>query len=182
MTVYVETGRMCLCIHYTNMEFLIERSRFSAQLALDCERSIRSPIRYLSSVTKFRDRILPVFDFDAYLRQTFRSESDSSSGRLLISHLSCFSEPGRKAIKTINIKSRNDTSKLEYIGIKVPGDSQILEVPASELKLISPVVPEIREARGIIGVRVLADRRIQYLIDSETIIVNAIAHCDNTLE
>lgn len=164
------------------MEFLIERARFSAQLALDCEKTIRSPIRYLSSVTKYRDRILPVFDFDAYLKHAFSSESRERSGRLLVSHLSCFTEQGKRTIRSINLKSGNDSAKLDYIGIKVSADSEIVNIPASELRFLSPVAPEIRETRGILGIRVLADGRIQYLLDSETIIVNAIAHRNDTLE
>jgi hypothetical protein len=172
----VDQNKECsfLCIHYENMEFLIDRKRFLLSSKPEYEKNIKSPVKYLTSIVRYNNCTLPVFDLDNYFRNAFQSEAPFCSPTVLISRLSMYEAGTRQLLRSIKIKQGNENRSSEYFGIKVPSKSEVLNIPMPELKFIPALLEEVHYKRGILGFRFLNDGKIQYFIDCEIIIVNNI--------
>jgi hypothetical protein len=165
-----------ICSRYSNMEFLLSRDQFAESAELTNEKAIKSPIKYLASVTRHQGRILPLFDFDFYLRSVFGAKQEDMRAILLIASIQKMSRLARETFQNLNIKQGNDHEKLDYIGIKMTAASETVPLEKHEMRILPPLSQEVQHKRGIVGLRFPDNGKIQYILDIETIIINNIAN------
>jgi hypothetical protein len=162
--------------HYANMEFLFSRAQFASSSELKSEKRIKSPIRYISSFTQYNEQVLPIFDFNSYLENVFGARAETDNRMLLVLNISSLSDSSKGSLSGLNLKHGSDVQKLEYFGIKIVGTSEIIVLRRNEMMILPPLMKEVQNKRGILGLRFLEDGKIQYILDLEIILLNNILH------
>jgi hypothetical protein len=165
-----------LCSRYENMDFLVAKNQVGNRFLPENEKKIRSAVRFLSSIVRFEGKILPVFDFDSYLRSVFEARAINTQCIFLVSSIGKMGDACREAILGLDLKLGNDYEKIERICVKVPGSSETVTLPKNEMKILPPLMHEVQNTRGILGLRFIDEGKIQYILDMEIILINSIAH------
>ncbi len=164
-----------LCVRYDNMEFLFMEDQFERTENLHVEKRIKSPIHYISSATRYKGEIVPVFDLDSYLVGVFGARNTDSACRLLVMNFSSFSKDGQDSLRRLKLKNGHDKELLNHLGVRIPGSSGFIILARSEMRILPPLMHEVQQKRGILGLRFLDDGKIQYVLDSEIILFNVIS-------
>jgi hypothetical protein len=163
------------CAKYRNMEFLFMEEQFESCEALQVEKRIKSPIPYISSATRYRGIIVPVFDLDSYLMTVFGAQSNGDAYRLLFIDFRTISKERQESVRKLKLKSGTGQEELLHLGIKLTCASEIITLERHEMRILPTLMNEIQEKRGILGLRFLDDGKIQYVLDYEVILLNVIA-------
>ncbi len=161
-----------LLLNYTNMDFVVNRSQFSGSTSIDELRKINSSISFINSIFTFNDQKILLFDCDDFLRQTYSCDNGNRSRLCLLMRMENFSKKIRPLIAKILAKS----SKLskEYFGLIITSHSEIRKLEIEEIYLSPKGIRRHLNRNGLYGCRFPVENRIQYYIDLEIIILNAI--------
>ncbi|MDM8523238.1 hypothetical protein QUF80_07695 [Desulfococcaceae bacterium HSG8] len=162
-----------LILNCTEMDFIINRNQFFASIVLEETVKYKSQARHFSSLMKYHEQTLPVFDFNAFLKDTFGSGIESIFNIALISDITLFSEGNQSAYRNLILKENTELSS-EYLALKVNVQAEIKRVPLSEIRLIPSGLRAKLNKEGILGCRFPLKNNIQYFVDIETIIFKCI--------
>ncbi|MCP4400833.1 MAG: hypothetical protein GY801_26465 [bacterium] len=166
-----------LILDYSSMDFIVNREQLFASIILEDAVEFESEFNYLSSLMAYREQTLPVFDFDAFLLETFSGEFEQSLKVALIIDLASFSEGNRSLYQERILREHTEFSS-EYLALKVHSHAGIKRVALSEVCLIPAGLRERQSQEGILGCRFLAGGKIQYFVDIETLVFNWIARSE----
>ncbi len=158
-----------LILNYADMDFIINRNQFITSVFLENTIKFESGFKYLSSLVKYHEQTVPVFDADALLTDIYNCRIDSSLKLALISDLASFSESNRSLYKKHILKQHPELSG-EYIALMVNSHARIKPLLLSEIKLIPSGIRMKHNKEGILGCRFSEQGNIQYFLDIETIV------------
>jgi len=158
-----------LILNWLDIDIIINRNQFFASVFLEEVDKYSSHAEYFSSLMKYHGDTLPVFDFNAFLKDTFRSGINSMFNIALICNVSLFSEENQTVYRNDILKENTDFSK-DYLALKVTVQAGIKRVPLSEIRLIPLGLREKLHNEGFLGCRFTIENNIQYFVDIESII------------
>jgi hypothetical protein len=162
-----------LVLSWIEMDFIINRNQFSASVFLQEEMKYQEDARYFSSLMTYNGQTLPVFNFNAFLTDTFRSGIHSNFNIALICDISLFSRANQSSYRKHFLKNNTDISS-QFLAVKVSVHAGMNHVPLSEINLIPPGLRGKLNNEGILGCRFTNKNNIQYFVDIETIIFKCI--------
>ena len=113
-----------LILTYAELDYLVNRDQLFASFFLEEITELEIGIKYLSAHVQYRDHILPVFDFDAFLQDTFQCHIESLVKFALICKLTSFSEKHRTAYQQRVLQEHPELSS-EYIALVVSSQAEI---------------------------------------------------------
>lgn len=162
-----------LILTYTELDYLVNRDQLFASLFLEETTEFESGFSYLSATMQYREHTLPVFDFDAFLRDIFQCKVESLVKFALICELASFSGHNR-AIYQESILQEHQELSAEYLALTVSSQAEIKRIPLAEINLVPLGIRSKQNKEGVLGCRFSADGKIQYFLDIETIVMNCI--------
>lgn len=161
-----------LVVQYAANSFLINREQFATSLYLEKEFPIKSSFKYFSTLTEYDENYLIVFDFDRYLNDLFNCASKEESKLILITDINLFAEVHQKLFDSLRLRKHNELFSKRYIAIKVCNTTKLESIPLVDLKLIPHSIRSAMGQNGMLGLRFQDNKKIQYFVDCETIMVN----------
>ncbi len=136
--------------------------------------ALERPFGYFSSVMDYQEDSVAVFNLDAFFRDFFRYESASDLKISLVSDLSFFSDLRQFKYEDF-IKESNAGISMRYIALKISGHARRKRFALSEIRVMPPGLGKRQKKMGILGCRFSRKGSVQYFLDIETIVSNALA-------
>jgi len=158
-----------LILKWIEMDFIINRNQFFDSIFLEEDLEYKSHARYFNSLTKYNGLILPVFDFNTFLKDTFGSGVNNTFNIGLICSISLFSKINQSLYRNYILKEKIDITQ-KYLALKINVKAGIKRIPLSEIRLIPTGLREKMNQEGVLGCRFTIKKNIQYFVDIETII------------
>jgi hypothetical protein len=116
---------------------------------------------------------VPIFDVDTFLHQHFQCRVETLVKFALICEVSTFSEDFR-TIYHDTVSQPHPELSSSYIALTVGSQAQIIQIPLLEIHRIPLGLRTKHFQHGVLGCRFPATQKIQYFLDIETILRNAI--------
>lgn len=178
-----------LVINYKQFDFIVNRDYVFASITLEKVLNLDSGIKtnpYALYAVEYKDRLLQMIDFAAYLQDTFSFIDESKSNILLIIDISFFNQFNQKILRKIISQQGNTKLSNDYVAIKAGNTAEVQKIMLSELRLTPKCLRKSNWHAGVLGVRFFerANKKykIQYLIDIEKILFNHILHTPQKTE
>ena len=174
MVVYEAAGQGqdFLLLNYTNMDFFVNRNQFSGSTSLEKIKKIDSPISFIDSIFTFNNQNILLFDCDTFLRTTYNCDKGNRSRLCLLMRMENFSERVSPLIRLLLGKSKKLSQK--YFGLIITSHSEIKKLDIEDIYLSPEGIRKHLNNHGLYGCRFPKEDRMQYFIDLEIIILNAI--------
>jgi hypothetical protein len=160
-----------LLISYREMGFLINRSQFSASTTLEGVTPVKKAPPYLTGTFSYNKGKILLFDYDAYLQDTFRCHRIGDSRLCILMGMDDFSPVRRPLIGKL---LKHPSLSREYLGLVISSQAEIIEIALDELFLSPLNMRPYLNRRGIYGCRFPEADKIQHFIDFEITIINAL--------
>ncbi len=170
-----------LILNYSEMDFIINRNQFVTSIFLENTTRFESGFKHITSLVRYYEQTLPVFDADALLKNSYNCRVNSSLRLALISDITSFSEKNRSLYKKHILKRHSDLSS-KYLALMVSSHARIKSLALSESKLIPQGIKMIYKQEGVLGCRFSEQGNIQYFLDIETLVFNQIAKKESNNE
>lgn len=156
---------------YGKTDFLINKEDIFSSIIMESVRTVGSRLLYLSSVILFKGQLLPLFDIDNWLKQTFGIEKKEKSYLTLILRTELFSSENREYLKRFYWEN-GVTARFskKYVALNISGDTVISGLDLNEMRLLPFSLIRRELDNGILGVKFLPGDRVQYLINIEEIL------------
>ena len=158
---------------YDNLSFLINRNQFFTSAYPNNLISLKDNDAHLTSLMEYDSAILYVFDLDILIKDIFQCTSESPKSLVLIVNTDIFSEATKKLLKKIKFNAEKTVST-QFIALKMISKVEIKSIVLSELKLLPNCIKDVLVQNGILGCRFLRIKYVQYYIDIESLLYNAI--------
>ncbi len=165
-------GQDFLLLNYANMGFFVNRNQFSGSTSINKIRKIESHIVFINKIFNFNDQTILLFDCDDFLQQVYNCNNENKSQLCLLMRMENFSSQIRPLITRVLTQSPK-LSK-EYFGLLITGQSEIKKMDIEDIYLSPRGVRKHFNKYGLYGCCFPEDDSIQYFIDLEIIILNAI--------
>ncbi|MBN2628177.1 MAG: hypothetical protein JXA95_16050 [Spirochaetales bacterium] len=160
-----------LLISYRDMGFLINRSQFSASTTLDEVTPIKNAPPYLTGVFPYNKEKILLFDYDAYLQDTFHCRRLADSRLCILMGREDFSPERRPLIEKL---LKHPSLSRDYLGLIISAQAEIIDIPLDELFLAPRNLRSYLGRRGVYGCRFPREDMIQHFIDFEITLINAL--------
>ena len=161
-----------LILSFPDTDFIINKTQFFTSVFVERERKIQSRVPYIRSLVEYDEELLLLFDFERFLRNTFRLRTESEYHIALVSDIAGCTDEHREFFSTLRFKGTLPVSR-ERIAVKVGSHAEIQPVKLQELKRIPMNLRNYEAAEGLLGCRFTAGERLQYYIDMEDLIFNS---------
>ncbi len=157
-----------LLLHYSNIDFLINRAEIQSSLFIDNYKKIKSKNRYLTGIIHFNNENILSVDFDSYLKETFRLNENNDNSIAIVYDTAAsglYKNIGRYFIK----KKGYPELSPNHIGLIINNNFELVKVPLYGIKLMPESLRKNNSENGILGIR-FSEGKNQYYIDIERII------------
>jgi hypothetical protein len=163
-----------LCLNYSGGDFLINSEQVHSSLFMEREYRIKSPFPFLSTVIRYGEKIVLLFDFHNYLKTVFQCGEGGSARLIVILRVDGLSEVAQYAFNRIRVVRGQDMISDKYLAMKIPSVSQIVPLKIRNLKPVPFRLRNLQNREGVLGLRFPGEGRIQFFVDSEIFFANQV--------
>ncbi|HCL56357.1 MAG TPA: hypothetical protein DHW82_05035 [Spirochaetia bacterium] len=168
-----------LSIHYSNMDFYINRSQFFASVTPDILGKRKKAIPYFQEIIQYGEEKILLFDLDQFLCRHFKTEKKDSSLLCIITDTKNYSKESQSILKQSLRKDKQSFSP-HLIACLLPSSLEIKNISLSNLKLLSSYFFSCLYQHGIAACSFI-EKKIIYFIDLEKIMITALQEKNGAL-
>ncbi len=165
-----------LRLSYKEVDFLINRKQFFASMIVNDVKSVSSACSFIHSIMPYNEQNVLLYDLDFFIQASFKNvkriEEASHNSLAIITDIQAMSDKNKSILKKIKFKGKSLIDN-GHFGFVLHIQSEIIMIPIEHLKLFPQNVRTFFNLKGILGCRFI-DKRIQYVIDIDTILSNSI--------
>jgi hypothetical protein len=152
----------------------VNRGQFISSLYISSADKLECTYNYCSSSIDFGGKNLVLFDFFSYLKNLFQFSDTGSSDLAIVIKTDILSDKARSSVRSL-VSDSDSTLDSGLVSIKMGNSSSIENI---SLKTIKPVPECIRKSGargGILGVRFVNSKSIQFFIDLDVMLTSMMA-------
>ncbi len=155
-----------LLLHYSNIDFLINRAEIQGSFYIDYFHKIKSKCKYFTGITHYNNENILSADFQYYLNETFKFNEKSDYPIAIIFNID---KPAlyKSIIKKCFGQNSRPNLSSSLIGLIINNDFELEKIQLHEIKLLPESIRNKNNEDGILGVRFLENKKNQYYIDIE---------------